>query len=126
MTAEQDDRRRLERVLTDKPVELIVGPDRYTGTVIDISLRGLLARLDGPTSPAQGDWVHAKVRLDDGPCFIELDGEIAHASDRQIGIHCSTLDVDSAARLRRMVELNLGEERSLERELVQMVADAQR
>jgi hypothetical protein len=42
---------------------------------------------------------------------------VAHIEDDRVGVSCSHIDLDSAAHLRRLVELNLGDEAQLHREL---------
>lgn len=115
------ERRRFDRVISDKPLEILHGSGRDSGRLLDISLRGALFELAGDWRPGSGEQIHLRVRLDDDNCCIEMDGEVAHQHDRHVGMHCSTLDLDSAARLRRMVELNLADPELLERNLQEMV-----
>ena len=89
--------------------------------MLDISLRGLLLRTDDDWQPVLDDKIQAKVHLDDADCCIEIDGEVVHIEDNQIGVHCTGLDLDSAGRLRRLVELNLADPALLERELQELV-----
>ena len=117
-----DDRRRFHRVATDKPVELTIGDRSYSGTVLDISLRGLLFLSTADAQPQHGDQAKAHIKLDDELCCIDLVGEVAHVQGRRIGMHCTSMDLDSAAKLRRMVELNLADNALLERELTQLIA----
>ncbi len=117
-----DDRRRFHRIATDKPVELAIGDRSYSGTVLDISLRGLLFLSTADAQPQHGDQAKAHIKLDDELCCIDLVGEVAHVQGRRIGMHCTSMDLDSAARLRRMVELNLADNALLERELTQLIA----
>ena len=126
MTSEHEERRRFHRIATDKAVEITSKAGSCSGMVMDISLRGLLLRCDSAESmPQAGEMARARVRLDDGDCCIEVEGTVAHVEDRQIGIHCTKLDLESAARLRRLVELNLADSELLERELTQLIRDQQ-
>ena len=52
MTIATQDRRRFQRVVTDKAVEVTIGLHRYRGLVADISLQGLLFRCDDGVLPA--------------------------------------------------------------------------
>lgn len=121
MTQTNEERRRFHRIATDKRVVVEHKHRHYEGTVLDISLRGLLLRTDDEWRPALGDTMRAKVHLDEADCCIMLDGEVAHIEDRQVGVHCIGLDLDSAGRLRRLVELNLADPGLLERELQELV-----
>lgn len=123
MNAPDLDRRRFRRIATDKAVELEVDGQRYVGTVADISLRGLLIVCEGARQLTRGDAAHARVLLDDDTCCIEVAGEIVHVDARQIGLRCAQMALQSAARLRRLVELNLADSALLERELNELIAD---
>jgi hypothetical protein len=46
-----------------------------------------------------------------------MDGVVVHQDGQHIGIKCRHIDVDSLTRLRRLVELNLGDATLLDREL---------
>jgi hypothetical protein len=59
--------------------------------------------------------------LDGEQHLIEMSGEVMHVAGRRIGVRCSGLDLDSARRLRRMVELNLDDHRLLERDLAELI-----
>jgi len=122
MPENTDDRRRFYRVATDKTVDLQVGDERHSGTVLDISFRGLLLAADGDWSPEIGTQTQAHVLLDEQTPGITMDGEVAHVDGRRIGLRCVGIDLDSARMLRRMVELNLNDGQLLERELSQLIS----
>ena len=62
------------------------------------------------------------IRLDAaGEAVIRMEGEIAHRDGTQVGMRCTGIDLDSIAHLRRLVELNLGDEELLHRELSALV-----
>ena len=50
-----------------------------------------------------------------------MRGAVAHRAADTAGIRCDEMDLDSVSEL-RLVELNLGDERMLHRELVALVA----
>jgi len=57
----------------------------------------------------------------DGDICITMDTTIAHIEDNHIGLHCEHNDVDSINRFRRLVELNIGDDSLLKRELSAMI-----
>ena len=126
MTEPAAERRRFHRIAIDKTVQLEIGGQQCAGTVLDISLRGLLIACALPPNVCAGDRAKARVRLDDAACWIDVEGDVVHISPGQIGLHCTQMDIDSAAHLRRLVELNLADSTLLERELVELIADQQR
>lgn len=114
-------RRRFDRIATDKPIVVQDADGQHTGIVLDISLRGLLFTVADDWRPARGRQLQARIDLGAEMCCIDLEGEVAHVEDDHIGLHCLKLDVDSAGRLRRLVELNLADHDLLERNLGQLI-----
>ena len=55
-----------------------------------------------------------------GPAII-MEGMVIYQKGQFIGIECQHIDLDSMINLRRLVELNLGDERLLERELAEVL-----
>lgn len=43
--------------------------------------------------------------------------ELTHEAKGQLGFVCTNIDLDSIKHLRRLIELNLGDQEELEREL---------
>lgn len=121
MPEAHQERRRFHRIVTDKPVVLDTGDEQYHGKTLDISLRGLLLQLTDDWRPEIGCEVVAKVVLDNDICCIEARGVIVHVENECAGVQVTQMDVDSASRLRRMVELNLIEPSDLERDLVELI-----
>ncbi|MCB1772736.1 MAG: PilZ domain-containing protein [Gammaproteobacteria bacterium] len=122
MTEQHSDRRRFDRIATDKPVVVVDGDGEHAGTVVDISLRGALLELDNGWRPALGDAVNARIAIDDSDnCCIYAEGEVAHLEGNRIGLHCLIMDLESASNLRRLVELNLADAELLERNLAELI-----
>jgi hypothetical protein len=121
MTAETDERRRFSRIAFHRPAELDVRIASATCEVLDLSLRGAL--VEAPVAfPAQvGQRCTLAVRLDAGVAEIRMEGEIVHCEGTQVGLRCVEIDLDSIMHLRRLVELNLGDEEALHRELSALV-----
>ena len=121
MSEQSGERRHLQRIASDKPAVLYADNAEYAGTVLDVSLRGLLLELADDRPPADGASVQVRIMLDGEQHLIEMSGEVMHVAGRHIGVRCSGLDLDSARRLRRMVELNLDDHRLLERDLAELI-----
>jgi hypothetical protein len=114
-----DERRRFTRVAFHRPAELQAGALRTGCEVVDLSLRGALVELPpGPASPAGPCTLTLRL---DAESTIRMAGEIVHREGRQVGLRCTEIDLDSIAHLRRLVELNLGDDELLHRELTALV-----
>ena len=120
MSEPSQERRRFDRIATDKPLLVMDGDSAHRGHVHDVSLRGLLFSLADPWRPRPGDRLQVRIELDGELCCIDAEGEVAHVEGDQVGLHCLSVDLESAGKLRRMVELNLGEPGLLERNLAEL------
>ena len=50
-----------------------------------------------------------------------MEVSVAHIEESRIGFYCQHIDIDSISHLHRLVELNLGNEKLLEREMSEML-----
>jgi hypothetical protein len=116
-----DERRRFSRISFHRPAELDVVGARASCEVLDLSLRGALVEAPPGFEPAPGAPCTLLVRLDSGEAQIRMEGEIAHREGRQVGVRCLEIDLDSISHLRRLVELNVGDDEILHRELGALV-----
>ena len=112
-------KRRFVRVLFNTPALLNYHGKIWHGHIIDISLKGALFALDSAEAfILQEDRTCAlNIALNEGSMRIKMEGLIAHQEDHRIGLTCRHIDIDSITHLRRLIELNLGDETLLDREL---------
>lgn len=113
---DQDERRHFHRILFDAPVTVTHNGGLFQCKLIDISLNGALLEKARDFSGKAGDRVYLNIRLGD-EIVIDMEAQIAHREGNQLGVHCLHIDMESISHLRRLVELNLGDEALLEREL---------
>ena len=93
-----------------------------TCEVLDVSLKGALVEVPISFGARGGERCTLVIRLDAGDAVIRMDGEIAHREGTLAGVRCTAIDLESISHLRRLVELNLGDEEALHRELSNLVA----
>lgn len=124
MTTEQ--RRHFSRVAFNEGCSLQINGTALACTVLDLSLRGALLSL--PAGALPGSAAHRgtpgtlTIILEPGSeVQVVMKGEIAHlettSSATHLGLGCREIDLDSITHLRRLLELNLGDEALLHREL---------
>ncbi|MBI2381613.1 MAG: PilZ domain-containing protein [Gammaproteobacteria bacterium] len=112
-----DDRRHHSRI-DFAATARIVGPDGLqAGRLKDISFKGALLLLDSPWQGEAGKKYILEFVLSGSYEVIRMAVTAAWAQDREVGLRCVGLDLESASHLRRLVELNLGSAELLEREL---------
>ena len=116
----QQQPRRFSRIAFASPASL-EGPTGPAGCALqDISLKGALVEVEG-AAPAPGQPCTLVLRLDDGRGVIRMHGRVVHAEGRRVGLQADELDLESIEHLRRLVEVNLGDEALLHRELAALV-----
>jgi hypothetical protein len=109
--------RRFSRIPFQATVILAHDQRRWEAQLIDISLKGALVARPSDWSAAVGASVDIEVRMEVGEVVIDMSTRVAHIEGDRIGLSCEHIDVDSISHLRRLVELNLGDEAQLQREL---------
>src|SRR3990172_11442778 len=111
-----DEQRRHIRIPFDAEVRLCAAGTCWSGKLLDISLKGARTTLPADWVGQPGEYYLIQVLLD-SEVAIEMEGKIAHLEADRIGFYCVHLDLDSMTHLKRLVELNLGDEEMLHREL---------
>lgn len=126
VTNEEPNRRRFTRILFDAPCKLSQGARVWSTRLIDISLQGLLVvRPADWTNAATDDAFGVAVYLADDQTAVNMTVSLKHAGDNHLGFVCRTIDLDSATHLRRLVELNLGDDAAMHRELEALISQHQ-
>ncbi|KAF1052182.1 MAG: Cyclic diguanosine monophosphate-binding protein [Stenotrophomonas maltophilia] len=119
MTDDNAERRRFHRIDFDAGTEIAQDDQRWQVELHDLSLQGLLVeRPDGWHGDAARHF-HVRVHLG-FDANVYMEAELAWARENLLGFVCHHIDLDSISHLRRLVELNLGDEKLLERELTQL------
>lgn len=111
-----DNRRQFRRIAFDGEVRLYSDRAMWTTRLIDISLMGALVDRPDGWDGVTGKRQRLDLRIATG-LIISVAGLIAHAGTRTIGYRFDKMDLDSFVRLKRLVELNLGDPEMLNREI---------
>ncbi len=92
--------------------------------VLDISLHGVLIERPGQWQADLHQPCYIDLLLQDGQVVIEMQAVVANIDAAYIGFECREIDLDSMTHLKRLVELNLGDEALLHRELSTLLEQA--
>lgn len=113
----EQDRRHFHRIPFATRAILEDARGAHEVALLDLSLRGALIALpkDVP-APAEGQRGSLAVPLST-EARIVMEVSVARLRGDQVGLHCEHIDLESVQHLRRLVELNLGDEALLQREL---------
>jgi len=116
--------RRFTRIPFQVPAHLEVGGASVPCSLLNLSLRGALVELAADGAPATGATCAVTIDLDPGSgARIRMDGDVAHKHGRKVGIRCDELDLESVQHLRRILEVNVGDEDLVLKELGELVAE---
>ncbi|MBV2129537.1 PilZ domain-containing protein [Arsukibacterium indicum] len=117
------EQRRFSRVNFQGKAHLETTDYSYPTDVLDLSLKGALVSLPASWSPATHGPLTLRVHLSDYPLDFSMQVSIAHQHDDMLGLHCVKIDLESAGHLKRLIELNLGDNQLLSRELSELSAN---
>ncbi|SEA62590.1 PilZ domain-containing protein [Alkalimonas amylolytica] len=111
--------RRFHRIPFHGPANLKVAGESYATELLDLSLKGALVSKPDDF-PAHTQFFELHVPLQDSVLNISMQVRVAHQTDAILGLHCEKIDLDSISHLKRLVQLNLGDDQLLERELSEL------
>lgn len=115
-----DEHRQFTRIIFSMKARVQMDGLDWPTELLDLSLKGALFNAPTGWSGHKGEKAVLHVVIGEG-VGIRMEGEIAHIENNHAGLVCQHIDVDSAAHLRRLVELNLGNDSQLHRELAAMI-----
>ena len=118
-----NNRRRFSRIHFDAPCQLHQGERNWSCRVLDISLKGLLLSTPDGFDGDCNEPFESIIYLADDESAIVMALELKHEADDQLGFKCQYIDLESATHLKRLVELNLGDDTLLQRELARLGTD---
>lgn len=117
MTTNDTERRRFTRIHLDAATEIHFDNQSWDVTLVDISFNGVMVKSEQALPIAKGDVVDIVIHLLGDDIVIRTPATMAHHCDQESGFLIENLDLDALTQIRRLVELNLGDEALLEREL---------
>ncbi|MBC3765046.1 PilZ domain-containing protein [Neptunicella marina] len=109
------DKRRFTRIVFSAPVQLRQGTHEWQSQLIDLSLHGVLVARPDDFEPDMQQDLLVTFQLEGLSNSILIVGKISHINQDAIGIGAEMIDLDSISQLRRLVELNMGDDALLHR-----------
>lgn len=120
----EDDRRKFERVLLDKEVELTGDEEKWNVRLIDVSLKGVLLEKPADWSGSIGENYELKLPLGaSSEENIRMKLEVKHEEEKKVGFGWETIDAESFGHLKNLITYNLGDMQEVERELKALFAE---
>ncbi len=117
-STEINEQRRFNRISFDAEAQLIKGEEKWPCHLIDLSLKGALIAHPENLETQTGNKFLLRLVLDsEREIVIEMQVSVSHIENNHIGFCCEHIDLGSVTHLRRLVELNLGDAKLLDRNL---------
>ena len=115
-----ENRRQFTRILFSIDAQLEVEDNIYSVNIHDISLNGALVTAPNNASEIKNKIGLLSFQLSDTETQVSMHIAIVHVEKDEMGLQCNAIDIDSVTHLRRLVELNLGDDSQLHKELSQL------
>lgn len=120
-----DEKRHFSRIPFDGGARLNCGGEHWTTTLLDVSLKGALVSRPAGWEGAMGAQCNVELLLGSGEqAVIVMETTVVHAGESRLGLRCDHIDLDSISHLKRLVQLNVGDDSTLERELLELTGFA--
>jgi len=118
----QTERRAFSRIPFSGKVTIVRDQAQWAADLLDISMKGVLVARPADWNINPGDDFNLILSLDERNRYtITMDASLAHASQDSLGFCCDHIDLESMTHLRRLLELNLGDEDRINRELSALI-----
>lgn len=114
------EKRQFSRIAFDAAVIIENNEQQWQTKLLDISLKGALVLIPNNWDNENGNEYKLSFYLDNTDIKIDMDVTLAHTENDHLGFHCKHIDIDSVTSLKRLIELNLGDEPLLNREISNM------
>ena len=114
------ERRRFSRILYQAPAELRQGETKFSCYIQDLSLHGLLLTSAEDNTLDLSLPVDIFFHIPESDIVISLTAHIIDINSKIIRTRIQHIDIDSISHLKRLVELNMGDEALLHREIEQL------
>lgn len=111
-----ENRRHFTRILFSIKAQLEIEDKIYSVSIHDISLNGaLISAVDGISLKGKLGTLKFSLAPDEPEVIMHI--AVVHENEHETGLQCNAIDIDSVTYLRRLIELNLGDNEQLDKEL---------
>lgn len=119
--------RRFARVEIPLPVRICCPGKSLRGTMLDVSLKGVLIELETPGSVSDdcvAEPLDVQILSDpDHTVLVELTARVVRETDHSLALAWSSIELDALTHLRELLQYNGVEEHQLSRELSELLDD---
>ncbi|PHS71060.1 MAG: pilus assembly protein PilZ [Methylophaga sp.] len=118
------ERRRFSRIPFDAyaHINTVKGELHLNCEVLDVSLKGILIVKPAGWRGQLDEPFNIDLLLENANPVIKMETTVAHIDEKSVGFLCQHIDLDSITHLKRLIELNLGDDALLHRELSALIS----
>lgn len=110
-------RRHFTRIIFSTTAHLSDMGKVWTTELIDLSLKGALVKKPDNWKSGDAKSVLLTFKLAQSEIELNMNTSVVHEKEEYLGLLCEQIDIDSATHLKRLIELNVGDDELLNREL---------
>ncbi|OCH12405.1 MULTISPECIES: PilZ domain-containing protein [unclassified Aliivibrio] len=114
------ERRKFSRVVYQTDVILLHNGTSLHGSLIDLSLHGLLVVLDDDYELKPNTKMNVRFTLNESDIHIIAECELIQRTNNILRLCIQHIDIDSISHLKRLIELNVGNSDMLLRQLSEL------
>lgn len=114
------ERRKFSRVVYQANITLQQDDKQWKGTLVDLSLHGLLINLTGNEEIKENAELNVRFTLHESDIDISAECKLINKTDNTLRLCISHIDIDSISHLKRLIELNVGNSDMLLRQLSEL------
>lgn len=112
-----NDKRLFRRIPFDTQTRVICSDVTYNGTLLDISLKGALIQFPDNIPVKKNDRCNIAIHLPSSNVNMFFEATLVHVNQLNYGFKFLTENIDTITHLRRLMELNIGDDKEIAEEL---------
>ncbi|WP_299018795.1 PilZ domain-containing protein [uncultured Photobacterium sp.] len=114
------ERRHFIRILYRTPAKIKQSQEEWSAEVCDLSLQGILLTCPPGWKSGHDKYYTVSFCLHDCDVELNMETQLVSHDDDYLRMQIHHIDIESASHLKRLVELNIGTDELLHRELEQL------
>ncbi|NRA53201.1 MAG: PilZ domain-containing protein [Gammaproteobacteria bacterium] len=114
-----EEKRLFQRILFSHDATLVDATGKWPIQILDLSLHGFLCTEPANSTMQLNHLASLVLKLDDQHS-ITINAKLVHIDNQLLGFDNHDIDIDSISELKRLVELNLGNDELLHRQLAEL------
>ncbi|WP_150137757.1 PilZ domain-containing protein [Candidatus Enterovibrio escicola] len=114
------ERRKFFRIVFRVPATIRQGCISWSSRIFDLSLKGALLEVPIDWKLGNEDDYSIQFQLNESDIYIDMDLKLIKECGKYLRFKIDHIDIDSASHLKRLIELNVGNDVLLHRELAQL------